>query len=89
MPHTYKVFVSETINKIKPNNEFYEYILGNVNCKPEECLMIGDSIKNDIVGANSMGIDTCWFNPTNKVNKNNVCITFEIQNIKELLSLEL
>jgi HAD superfamily hydrolase (TIGR01549 family) len=89
LPNTYKVFVSETINKIKPDSKFYEYILRTMNCKPEECLMIGDSLTNDMLGASKIGIDTCWYNPKCKVNKDIIHISYEIQSIQEMLSLDL
>lgn len=48
---------------MKPYPEYFKYITGYFNCQPEECLMIGDSLVNDIGGAGNSGIDSCYYNP--------------------------
>ena len=50
------VILSE-INKIKPNSDYYNYILDKYNIKPNELLFIDDSEKN-INGALRLGINT-------------------------------
>lgn len=46
--------------KIKPNPESYLCACGNH--KPEECVMIGDSLEKDIKGAKDVGIHTVYIN---------------------------
>lgn len=58
-----KIFISEEMNCMKPYPEYFKYITGYFNCQPEECLMIGDSLVNDIGGAGNSGIDSCYYNP--------------------------
>ena len=56
------VFVSETIGFEKPSAPFFDYcfrVLRDV--KPEETLMIGDSVTADIKGALAYGIPCIWF----------------------------
>lgn len=50
--------------KNKPNKEAFLKACGNVPV--EECIMIGDSFKTDILGAYEAGLDAIWYNPKNK-----------------------
>ena len=56
-------YISEEMGVIKPAKEYFDYILRDLNCSPVQCLMIGDSIINDIVGAKKSGMDVCFYNP--------------------------
>ena len=55
------VIISADIHKIKPNNDFYEYILNKYDLKPEELLFIDDNMDN-VVGAKKLGIKTIKVN---------------------------
>lgn len=50
------IIISAEINKIKPNIDFYEYMLEKYNIKPKELLFLDDNIKN-IEGASKIGIN--------------------------------
>ncbi len=51
LPYTYKLYISEEMGVIKPTRDYFDYILRDLNCPPKQCLMIGDSITNDMAGA--------------------------------------
>ena len=34
---------------IKPNPNYYRELLGKLGCSPEECLMVGNDVKEDMV----------------------------------------
>ena len=51
------IIISAEINMIKPNHDFYQYILKKYNIDPNELMFLDDSIKN-IEGAKSIGINT-------------------------------
>ena len=51
------IIISAEIGMIKPNKDFYEYILNKYNINPDELLFLDDSIRN-IDGALSLGIKT-------------------------------
>ena len=55
------IIISAKINKIKPNKDFYEYILDKYNIKNNELLFIDDNIEN-IKAAASMNINTIKVN---------------------------
>lgn len=44
----------------KPDPRIFEIALNRSGCLPEECIMIGDRIDNDILPANQMGMHTIW-----------------------------
>lgn len=44
----------------KPDLRIFQIALGRANCKPEEAVMVGDRIDNDIIPANRIGMKTVW-----------------------------
>ena len=44
----------------KPDKRIFEIALKRTNCKPEQAVMIGDRIDNDIVPAKKLGMNTIW-----------------------------
>lgn len=44
----------------KPNPEFFKYVLGSLNSKPEHTVMIGDRLHADVLGGNKMGMYTIF-----------------------------
>ncbi len=67
----------------KPSKEFYNHILHNINARPSDTLMVGDSFENDVLAANAVGIDALWFNP----NHAETCTSGKYQTIHRLLEL--
>ena len=58
-----KVFISEIIGVQKPQKGFFDACFKELNgVKPENCMLIGDSLTADISGGVSYGIKTIWFN---------------------------
>ncbi len=55
------IIISVKINKVKPNKEFYEYILDKYNIKNNELLFIDDNIEN-IKSAESININVIKVN---------------------------
>ena len=54
------VIASEEVGVSKPDKEIFEIALAKANCKPNECIMIGDRLDNDIIPANQIGMKTIW-----------------------------
>ena len=85
LPYTYRIYISEKIGFIKPTEDFYNYIMNDLKCKSEECLMIGDSITNDIAGAKAIGMDVCYYNAKSKRKPENVLVDYEVNRIHDLI----
>lgn len=54
------IATSHNMHASKPHPEFYEEILGHIDIKAEECLMIGDDWEGEIVPATKIGIPSWW-----------------------------
>ena len=87
MPYTYKKYISEEIGCIKPSKEFFKYMIHDLQCNPGECLMIGDSITNDMTGAKAVGMDACFYNIKSKKKLDTVIVDYEIESIETLLQI--
>ncbi len=44
----------------KPDLRIFQIALARAECKPEEAVMVGDRIDNDIIPANKIGMTTMW-----------------------------
>lgn len=55
------VIISAEIHKIKPNKDFYMYILNKYHMKPQELLFVDDNLKN-VESAKELGIHTLKIN---------------------------
>lgn len=51
------VIDSNRVGHTKPDRQIFEAALKKLKVKPEECLLVGDSYKRDMLGAKAMGID--------------------------------
>ena len=77
----------------KPNLEFYQEVLSNINKQPSECMMVGNDVLEDLVsaklGLKTFLIDECIINTHNlDINANHVGNYNDFYNlVKELKSL--
>ena len=79
------VFISEDVGAEKPNGEYFDYVFEKLGIEnKKEALIIGDSLMADMKGGYISGIDTCWFNPSNKPNSLKIPVTYEIDTLKKL-----
>ena len=78
------IIISEAVGVAKPNPEIFNILLNKINIKPEEAVMIGDSLEKDIKGAIDAGIYAIWYNPDNKSNCMNIQPDYQIENLLEL-----
>lgn len=80
-----EIITSECSGYKKPDRQIFEYALTRTNVKAEDCLMIGDNLEADILGAKNAGIDQVYFNPAKKRHFQKV--TYEICCLSELMKL--
>lgn len=52
--------VSGNLGLSKPDSRFFLEICSRIDVSPEECVMIGDRLDNDIYPANVLGMHTIW-----------------------------
>lgn len=83
-----KIFISEELGTQKPEKEFFEKIFADAKINDKKkVLMIGDTLTSDILGANNVGIDSCWINLDKKENTTKAQPTYEIYNVIDILTL--
>ena len=73
-------------NLSSPDAAIFEYALELTQSRAEQCVMIGDTLEVDILGAKNMGMDTIYFNPA-KPHDNKVVPTYVIENLAVLKTL--
>ncbi|AUI65963.1 MULTISPECIES: pyrimidine 5'-nucleotidase [Glaesserella] len=82
------VVVSEIIGVAKPDPKIFEFAFDQIgNVDKSQILMVGDTLTSDILGANRVGIDSCWFNHTGENNKTDIQPTYEITDIRQLIHI--
>jgi FMN phosphatase YigB (HAD superfamily) len=81
--------ISEECGFSKPDRRIFDYTFNLLNrsATNSRTLMIGDKLETDILGAQNIEIDSCWFNPNKDANTTSISPTYEIQNIFDLLGI--
>ena len=54
--HFDSLLSSEAAGSCKPDRRIYDAALARAGCLPEEALFVGDSLAQDIAGANRVGV---------------------------------
>ena len=76
---------SEKCNSMKPNREIFDFALEIAQTNIDECIMIGDAIDIDILGAINAGWDQVYYNPAQL--PHNRKPTYEVSSMEELLKI--
>lgn len=85
-PYFDKIVISGDFGKGKPDPAIFEHALSLLNVEATECLMVGDNLMTDILGASRVGMKSVWINRENK-ERNEVIPTYEVTNLHELFSI--
>jgi 2-haloacid dehalogenase len=83
-----EMVVSEEVGASKPDQAIFDAAFERIG-RPlkSEALMIGDSLTSDMEGGYRYGVDTCWYNPTNRPQSVDLKITYQIGNLAELADI--
>lgn len=79
------IITSETTGHRKPDRRIFDHALSSLGACPEECVMIGDNPRSDIMGAQNAGIDQVFFNPKNVTSP--VVPTYTVRTLTELRAI--
>ncbi|MCU0439867.1 MAG: YjjG family noncanonical pyrimidine nucleotidase [Raineya sp.] len=69
----------------KPETGIFTYLMDKLQIQVEDCIMIGDNLLTDILGAQKTGIDTVFYNPKNIEHQEQT--NYEINCLGELKSI--
>ncbi|MNJ38935.1 dUMP phosphatase [compost metagenome] len=56
------IYISGAVGFTKPDARLFQHVTGQLGLAPENCCYIGDSWRNDVVGALDAGWKVLWFN---------------------------
>lgn len=85
LPYFSQIITSEKSNSLKPKKEIFEYAQTGANAQHKECIMIGDALEIDVLGALNAGWDAVYYNPERIPHSGNP--THEIDTLKGLLHI--
>jgi len=71
----------------KPDGRFFDLAVKTAGCSHNQLLHVGDSLGNDVAGANGAGILSVWLNREMEINKTEVIPDFEVSSLNELPEL--
>ena len=79
LPYFTHVFLSEEIGYQKPDIRFFQTVLEKLDAKNTECLVVGDNLQTDILGAKNANIKAVFYNrgQTDELNISSDVITIE------------
>lgn len=83
-PYFEHIIISDEIGVAKPQTAFFDHchnLLGNPN--KDRVLVVGDTLKSDILGGNNYGYKTCWYNYYGKENNTQIKPDFQIDSIQD------
>lgn len=61
------LFVSEDLGVAKPSAAFFDICLKQLGVPKESCIMIGDSLTSDMLGAKNASLASVWFMPSGDI----------------------
>lgn len=82
------VFISEDIGFEKPDVRYFERVFSEIApVRPEETLIVGDSLTSDMRGGVNAGIATCLFDPSGKKDAGSLRIDHRITSVDGVLGI--
>ncbi|MGD2077627.1 MAG: YjjG family noncanonical pyrimidine nucleotidase [Chloroflexota bacterium] len=80
--------ISEEVGVAKPDPRIFDIAFARLGQPArQEVLIVGDSLTSDMAGGFAYGIDTCWYNPTGRQADASLPVTYEIQNLAQLVDI--
>ena len=84
-----EIFVSEAMAYSKPSKEYFDIVLNKIAEPKESCIVIGDSLSSDMLGAKNAGLPSCWFMPQGDIEESmkEYDIDYKADNFEELFEV--
>lgn len=74
------IITSEDAKADKPSDRFYNHVKEILDMPAEDIIMVGDSWKEDVIGARQAGFDSLWINREFTINDNNDMLPVRVIN---------
>lgn len=85
--HFVFVVFSHEVQIRKPDRRIFEITALKAGCSMSELLHVGDSLENDVMGANEAGAVSVWLNRDGLANDTGITVDHEISTMTDLLSV--
>jgi 2-haloalkanoic acid dehalogenase type II len=80
--------LSYEVGAIKPDKRMFDCALKKTKVLPSEVIMVGDSLRSDIVGAQNSKMHNCWINrPKKSYDLAKITPEFEIKTLDDIYSV--
>jgi len=86
-PYFQQVFVSEEIGCQKPQKEYFDYVVNQIQKPRDRMLVIGDSLHSDILGAKQANIASCLLNPDHLKPDGDILPDYEISALTDIWNI--
>lgn len=86
-PYFDHIIISGEFGKGKPDVTIFEHALSKLELNAEDCVMVGDKLTTDILGANRAGIDSVWINRHGVDLNDDIIPTHTITSLQQLFSI--
>ena len=88
-PYFHPIIVSSAVGIRKPDPKIFDLVLEPWNLPAAECVMVGDTLDADILGAQKRGLHNVWITahagrPANLAQRNDIIPEVEIATLPEL-----
>ncbi|HEX8548098.1 MAG TPA: YjjG family noncanonical pyrimidine nucleotidase [Cytophagaceae bacterium] len=80
-----EIINSEICGFLKPDKKMFDFAINKIAAEAKDCVMIGDDLVADVLGAKGAGIDHVYYNPLKT--KHSESLTYEINCLSELKSI--
>lgn len=81
------IIISGTFGAGKPAPSIFIHALDLLGIIPEQAVMVGDTLKTDIKGANAVGITSVWINHHSAAAPADIQPAFEVRCLSDLLPI--
>ena len=81
------VVFSQDVHVEKPDPEIFHITAERAGCKLNQMLHVGDSLKNDVMGAKNVGAPTVWLNREGLPNDTGIQPDYEVVSLIEISAI--
>jgi putative hydrolase of the HAD superfamily len=78
-----EIVISGEVGYGKPDRRIYELILSRIGVRPEQAMMIGNSLKSDIKGAQAISMKAVWLNRNGISRDESIIPDLEVPSLNE------
>lgn len=82
------IFISDETGVQKPQKEFFDIVFEKIPEKDKsKILVVGDSLTSDMQGGKNAGLDTCIYDPKNKISMPNDLCDYKITSLIDVCNI--